>query len=396
MTWFFVAVVSVYALAEYTASRGAAYWVPTYAVVWSGVLICLIGASRKTVGSEARRNVKYVLWVVVFGLIAVAANDSSSARYVLGDLSFMLLLAACTIYFGKLAPQANLKTQLAVTLVVLFVLALLAPVFARLNLFPELARSNYRYDAPATFLITVCLVLLFSHARTLWRKIFILLVLTVLVGLTFYSGWRIYLIRDFVIILAGVVLVARRKILLLPAGVLAAMLPIAFSGAIVEVLLSTRFSDFVYFELDRSSVGRLLEVKDIFREFAFAESPLRYIFGFGHGATFSVFHTVAEVNAVGSGGEVHHVHIGPAMMYFRYGLFGLALYLYLWVLVARCLASHFAMTRNFPIDFWGAAVTLSAFGVLVLSLAVNVFNSVLQILILSLLLAGHGRYRVRG
>jgi hypothetical protein len=95
---------------------------------------------------------------------------------------------------------------------------------------------------------------------------------------------------------------------------------------------------------DESLQGRYNEVSDMFSTIDREWGPIDYIVGAGHGATFLPELSFPPRNVIG--GRVHNIHIGPALMFYRYGLMGIVGWL--WWLIALVASVRRAMSRDCP------------------------------------------------
>lgn len=105
------------------------------------------------------------------------------------------------------------------------------------------------------------------------------------------------------------------------------------------------------FRREESSFARVLEARDAFK--FMADQPIYPLIGFGHGATYKPDESFMTPNVTAEG-TVHNIHIGPVLLYFRYGIFGAALWgMMIWVLARgffrlRSLLEEFSVMRSAP------------------------------------------------
>lgn len=81
---------------------------------------------------------------------------------------------------------------------------------------------------------------------------------------------------------------------------------------------------------DESLQGRYNEVSDMLGTVGREWGVMEYLVGAGHGATFQPVLSFPERNV--NDGRVHNIHIGPALMFYRYGIMGVVGWL--WWLMA--------------------------------------------------------------
>lgn len=100
------------------------------------------------------------------------------------------------------------------------------------------------------------------------------------------------------------------------------------------------------FELaDESTIRRLDEIRDVWN--ALITQPVwQHPFGNGMGGSFPAFYAHESLNLDRGTGLVHHIHVGPVATAFRFGLFGLAVMVALYVKVGR---SVLAITKETPV-----------------------------------------------
>ena len=271
-------------------------------------------------------------------LLAVFAQSTVYPTWVIGDMASMMLplllfLVACR--YPKIFVSRGLVTCLWVFL--LFA----AVIGAVLNVSP-----NTRFEAPTTLLFPI-VWLDFSLSRGT-RKLLIGCALMLLAVLAIGSGERTAMILWVLsgLLAYGLVWSWKRLATL---GIAALLLAVVFGSAIlqaglIDALEQTRFRENIGGGVDASLLTRINEAQDVVLAFQNA-GPLQQIFGHGHGASFRPVHSLTEQN-ITDDGLVHHVHIGPAMVIYRYGLVGLTVVLWLWVAVIRNLLRQRALGRQ--------------------------------------------------
>src|SRR6266496_1374940 len=101
------------------------------------------------------------------------------------------------------------------------------------------------------------------------------------------------------------------------------------------------------------------------------------MFGYGYGATYQPYLSYIARNVTPEG-VVHHIHIGPVQVFFRYGLVGLSLYGLLWVVTLRDLLG---IKRRWASDLDGRTTVHLMFALGLLGYLVNslVFNVIANI-----------------
>ncbi len=123
---------------------------------------------------------------------------------------------------------------------------------------------------------------------------------------------------------------------------------------------------------DVSMNNRILEAKDVvFTRYDY-QGPLQWGFGSGHGATFAGS-TAEYGERLLPNGDVHHIHFGLVLMYYRYGLPGL--FGFIWLLAAACrqMWSLRRLSPQSPMYYPSLLFTVAAIGYLLNSLLFNAF-----------------------
>jgi hypothetical protein len=129
-------------------------------------------------------------------------------------------------------------------------------------------------------------------------------------------------------------------LLVLESGILASLIPMEWR--------ELRFSRFVdqYCQAgllegilkDQSMNNRILESEDALYERRYHHGWWQMIFGSGHGATFEGV-TAFYGDRAQADGQVHHIHFGLVLLYYRYGIPGLLAYCWLAMAALRQLVS---------------------------------------------------------
>ncbi len=179
-----------------------------------------------------------------------------------------------------------------------------------------------RYDPPNLFLAAWAIARTLGADNNRDRAKFIAVV--VVFGLLAYYSNE----RTTVIIWAGgvAVLIAtlrgRALITTSAAMAAAALIGLVVFGALGDSSggFESRFNK-IEGGTDDSLDGRYNEVTDMLSTVRREWSPMDYLVGAGHGATFKPVLSFPPRNVVD--GRVHNIHIGPALMFYRYGLMGL-------------------------------------------------------------------------
>jgi hypothetical protein len=106
----------------------------------------------------------------------------------------------------------------------------------------------------------------------------------------------------------------------------------------------TLFSD----KGDQSILSRFNEVLDVIEYFKHYADFFHILFGFGFSATYEPINFTSDPGNLTDSGTVHHVHIFPFLLLFRFGLIGLLLYLLLWFSV---ISQMFNMSKKYKYQY---------------------------------------------
>jgi hypothetical protein len=290
-----------------------------------------------------------------------------------------LLLPALLLVAGVVAPAVFCSTRSLVVLgVVLFAASVAAAALG-------IASGAPRYEAPHDLLI-VALWLVAYRSHGLARLGTGLLLLAIFV-FAFRSGYRTpVLLWIFCGAYCAALTWSFGRMLAVAIPVVAVIVVLA-GGAIrdaaIESLATTRFGENVRGEADPSLLARFYEARDAVNQFERRGGPMNDVLGFGHGSTFRpVFGPIHNMTPEG---VVHHIHFGPVLILYRYGMLGLGIYL--WLLVkafAAFIAQYKSSRKSAPISFTEMFFTLG----LGISLLDGIMRNVLADPAFSYVLAG--------
>jgi hypothetical protein len=272
-------------------------------------------------------------WFLLLALWLLPCMSQSHAyhQYVAGDF-VTLALPALMFPLIMASPGLLSKRRAALLGVGLTLAAILAPVLG--------ADSN-RYEPPSTMLIAGLWWLLIVTQEPK-RRFFIVSLIAVLGGLIVGSGQRTALL--IWLACAGYAfwqfLWSSRlgiRLLLTVVGLSLLFVVTSMRGELLAVVAGHRIENVARGESDDSLIARWEEAIDVVETLKREGSPLTYVVGFGHGATYAPQTSFVSRN-ITPDGRVHNIHIGPLMILFRYGLIGLALYTWLILAVVRTLS----------------------------------------------------------
>ncbi len=274
------------------------------------------------------------LSLAVLALIQGLWGNQWEISYLVGDFGVLmmpiLLFLACG--FGR-DGEPSMYADMRVYDVIgyaLFAAAIYAYFFGR---DPEL---NGRYEPPNLFITAWLVARVLGADENKGRAKYLLLLM--LFGLIAFLSNE----RTAILLWAGgiAVMIAnlRGKALAAIGGsvAVAALVGVSAVGMMAESGGSGGFeSRFSKLEggKDDSLQGRFNEVSDMLATVNREWGPIEYLIGAGHGATFKPVLSFPPRNVID--GRVHNIHIGPALMFYRYGFMGLFGWLWWLYLILR-------------------------------------------------------------
>jgi len=312
--------------------------------------------------SRVFKKVSIGLAVLIVFLLPAFTNDYLELKYVAADF---ISLFIPVLLFGMLMSDNSLLTSkqgIALLALILVASALVAIVFGVLN--------GNRFEPPSAILICILTYAVANSSSNVYRLIALLLIAAT-AFLILASGQRSALIMLLIGILLAVFTMKsleKRSLYLLILSIVGMIVAILFSERIYFLLGDSRFSSLLRFEFDVSLLTRFNEVNDALHYLKTNGNIFNWLIGFGHGATFESYSVLNLRNYLDSE-RVHHIHIGPALILFRYGLVGIFLYLFLWF----SLLSTIVRMRRFKIPSAAQILTISCVLLLLDGLVRNVF-----------------------
>ena len=277
---------------------------------------CIVGLSLHHMVISSRHVMFIAIWLLVSSayLIPPLLADYPYPRYVLGDF-IASVLPLLLLLLGFRYPKFFLSEK---TYQFLGAMMLAAAVLA-----VPLSEVEARHEPPSTLLLALAwTTFFFSGNRTI--RVFAAATLSLLLILTITSGERTAVVMWLGFGIAGKIFAAAN---LRGVGLTVILVAIAAFGLLQffwETLLlaaaNTRLEMLSHGELDTSLLNRVLEVRDVWSQWSWD----RWL-GFGHGATF-VPDLSNPIRNLTSDGRVHHIHFGPMLVLFRYGVPGLCLF----------------------------------------------------------------------
>lgn len=274
------------------------------------------------------------LWIggtLVYLIVGVVVSRGL-VSYVVGDAFLALLPIMFAIAFAK--HPSWLRSESAL-LPLLFVLAI-AAVTAR-----TVGMLGSRHEAPSSLLIVGCWYYAIQ-ARTLRYRLLMLAATLAVLDLAYTSGYRTHMLlwAAAPALVVGLMRGARAALLTAVATVILAV-PLTYTplGAdVVAAFSSSRLETLVAERPDESADTRIGEFRDVISTARDEWLPGQFIVGAGFGSSYQPKTTFILANADASG-RVHNIHIGIALVFFRFGLLGIVLFISLIVVALRALAA---------------------------------------------------------
>ncbi len=334
----YVGVLGAYVINDFTTPLGAPFWRLFYAVTFMAVL--LIGALRIAQAGHVRYPQGLtalflaVALLAVSGLLMALLQDQVNLLYLLGDFATLAMLGATVLLVAQL-PALYLQSRYLRLLVGLLIVATLVGLLIGGKFQGE--RFAGRFDPPHVLLFAATLAA-FLTSRRRWIRVLLALAVVALIFVALKSGQRTAPIVFVLLAFAAVLSTLGGVRAIGVACVVALVLTAAFvffgdriiatlQAAFLESAAEYRYQELVEAGEDQSIEGRLFEAADVI-EISRDANLGKLLFGHGHGATFKPDLSYPEPN-VTEVGRVHNIHIGPFLLLFRYGLLGVALYLWL-------------------------------------------------------------------
>ena len=273
-------------------------------------------------------NVLFFMWQPLLGYKFVGI-------YFLSDFLLISAVILSAMLFSSLSNEKVIEKLFYTMLFVGFVAYLLA-------LLHYLGSDIKRFQSPPVILVSLSIYVFFTTHSVILKKIAFLIMVSLLV-LSLLSGERTNFVITCVAIFVLFISLGSdkrgRKIFKLLFIVL--LLLIGGFLSLDYIANETRFKSVSGGEIDISLLSRFIEAKDAIGYMFSIDNVFVYLLGFGHGGVYEVNEYIgSDLNLV-DGIYSHHIHITPVLFFFRYGLLGFLLYLYLIFLVLKRLKSVF-------------------------------------------------------
>lgn len=289
-----------------------------YAVVVAVAGVLAIHGRRAKVPKRARQLCTVWLGTAALYLVVSSFQTVWSPRHVIGDFAVSVL--PLLVMLAALRHKEVLTGRRS-----LYVLLTGASFAACAAYF--IGQVANRHEPPSPFLMAGAWYFLLTRQGPAAKVL--TMGWTLGVGcLAYSSGSRTHL---FVWLIAPVVVLAITygwKGLLGGAALLVAITTVAFAvGHPVQTLEraagASRFETLLDGNRDVSLSVRLSEAHDVTSTARHEWIPPQAVFGYGYGATYVPARSYIVRN-VGESGRVHSIHIGPMLVFFRFGVLGIA------------------------------------------------------------------------
>jgi len=364
-----------------------------YALLSCVLVVTLLVSKRYSRQTATLRGISQAyLALLGMGFVMTSLQPEINWLYVIGD-SVSLAMPLFLLTLADKSKGNFFNDQMFRWLLLVLLIASVTPVVVP----SSWGHYSGRFQQPPLILAVLTSIGLLRPASA--SQFFSNLIIFVLVLLlTLMSGARSALL---IYLGVGVSLFAIGQVsrqiaclgILLATGLMVVLSTGILASAIPEDLSNLRFTRFVekYNEtgliegilLDQSMNNRVLEAEDALYEMWHHGSLLQLLLGWGHGATFSGV-TAYYGDRAQSDGQVHHIHFGLVLLYYRYGIPGLFVFFWLaWAAVRQLLALR---AGNLPQDIYYPSLVFSL-GTLGYLTELLLFNQIVDP-VLSLTIAG--------
>lgn len=320
-----------------------------------------------------------VMLCVVAGLAMIPFRPDFVARYVASDIGTLVFFLLAMVVARTFVDALTTERVVVAFVVAYVIIAVLAYIFAAVNIRPAYYWGG-RWDPPY-FMMLGGLSLFARHAKTLARRLVSTGLLGAMLVLGLTSGNRTqFALGTIFIVLAW----ASNVLVMWLLTTVAVALAFLQQLGVISVDALTRLFDESRFSLlsggaDDSLMGRFREVNDVWYHVEYLNTPAQTLFGRGAGA---LWHPITR-SLDGVSGDIYYIHIGPAHLGYRFGIFGLALFAYVcWIALSR-MRIAVSTERNIGEKFW----YLGALGFCLNFLLQNSFNDPPATLAMAVLLA---------
>jgi hypothetical protein len=309
-----------------------------YAVLFCLTILLLMLTRPRSPQPKSLGRVTAAWWIIgLIGFVMVFTQETIYPVYVVGDAASFLFPALLLVMARKDATAFRHMPTLTVGAALMVFASLMAAV-----VLPRLGYGGERFQEPPLLLMAVTLIGLLRPSRP---AVFLLSAATaaILLYLTLLSGARLALLLWPV--MAGILLLlghVPRQFAIAGFCGLIGLVPLADVAidrlGVVDNIVQSRIGQSLTqldgrrivegIVQDGSMNNRIMESSDALYTRYDYQGVLQWIFGSGHGATFDGS-TAFYGERLQANGDVHHIHFGLVLLYYRYGIPGVVGFLWL-------------------------------------------------------------------
>lgn len=283
------------------------------------------------------------------GLIKSVTSNHYHLNWILGDFLLMTspIMIAIAVYYR---PHLFINRVFWWIVLAAFTASLIA------FLFPDISDRN-RFEAPSILIITTISYFLITGDFKRYRLISIC-VYFLIVALAWFSQWRFNFMLTLLcpIFIMTIQYGLKKLIIYIPLLLLVVGFVIFLNqDLIISIIEQSRFSNIFIggISSDGSLMFRFFEAAAVLQYCIDNWNIFDYVFGGGHGAWFdggalsSLAQTKYLDDKIFNGQiRVHNIHIGFIAIFYRYGLVGIIILVYL----LKKIWNYLLKIREFPIE----------------------------------------------
>jgi hypothetical protein len=315
-----------------------------YGVLFCVTILLILFARARAPQPKSLGRVIGAWWLIgLIGFVMILTQETVYPVYIVGDAASFLYPAMLLLMAKKDATAFRHMPTIAIAAVWMVVASLMAAF-----VFPHFGYGGDRFQEPPLLLMAVTLVGLLRPTRP---GLFVLSAVTtiILIYITLLSGARLALmlwpVMACVLLLMGHVPKQFAMAGLCGLVGLVPLADLAFDrlGLAENVAQSRLAQSFEHLDGSRLVAGmvedgsmnnRIMESSDALYTRYDYQGILSWIFGSGHGATFEGA-TAYYGDRLLSNGDVHHIHFGLVLLYYRYGIPGVIGFFWLFLAAFR-------------------------------------------------------------
>jgi hypothetical protein len=352
---------------------------PAYGALLLITGLVLLAAKWRPPLPRSVGRIAAVWWIIgAIGFVMVFSQETIYPLYVVGDAASFLYPALLLVIARK---DASVFFHVP-TIRILGAFMLLASIGA--VLIPMLSHNTERFQEPPLLLMALGWIGMIRPKRIEGLASSILISVAVL-QLTVMSGARFALVlwpmmgialfamghvskRMAAVALCMLLGVAVTADVAIEALDLTAKIDDSRMGRFLGRIGTESLADGIFF--DASMNNRMLEASDAFYTRYDYQSWPAWLLGSGHGATFegdAAYYGERETDS----GDVHHIHFGLMLLYYRYGIPGVCGFLWLFATVLHQMLVLRRCPANAPLYYPSLVFTLAAIAYLLNFLLFN-------------------------